>query len=83
MNRTLIPDPSIHAFGEKDVAVAFEMAYQIRVAVEKIRFVIKSGGRPAQNLEMSDEWNLQLLEALQRLESAERSFQHKTRSGSL
>ena len=58
----------------------FEMAYQARVAIEKIRFAIKeteqAGGRPEQIREAG----LQLLEALERLESVERRFQQRSRS---
>ncbi len=59
----------------------FEMAYQIRVAIEKIRFAVKATeqfGRP-QELQ---EAGLQLVEALDRLQSADRAFQRRLRTNS-
>ena len=59
-------------------AMEFEMAYQARVAIEKIRFAVKQTeqGRPEQIREAG----MQLLEALDRLESVERRFQQRSRS---
>jgi hypothetical protein len=64
-------------------ALEFELAYQARVAIERIRFAIRvsehSCGRPEQVREA----NFQLLDALGRLEAAERSFQQKSRTSSV
>lgn len=53
----------------------FEMAYQIRVAIDCIRFAIKAAEQPSrQPPRQLQEASLQLLDALDRLESADRSF---------
>ncbi len=56
-------------------SVDFEMAYQVRVAAERIRFAIKAldSTTPMSINEVS----LQLLDALTRLESSERRFQKR------
>jgi hypothetical protein len=58
-------------------SIDFEMAYQIRVANEKIRFAIKAidAISPGKVSEVS----LQLLDALDRLETVDRRFQDRTR----
>lgn len=59
------------------------MAYQARVAMDRIRFAIKHTeqfGPPSGPLK---EVGVQLLEALQRLENADRQFQERTRSTTL
>jgi hypothetical protein len=58
----------------------FEMAYQIRVAIDRIRFPIKATERSAKERSELQHANLELLEALDRLQSAEQCFQ--ARSGS-
>ncbi len=58
----------------------FEMAYQMRVAMDCIRFAIKATEQPGHTAEQSQEVGLQLMDALDRLESAERSFQFRFRS---
>jgi hypothetical protein len=58
----------------------FEMAYQKRVAVDRIRFAIQTTEQPGHTPEQIREAGLQLLDALDRLESAERSFQIRFRS---
>jgi hypothetical protein len=60
----------------------FEMAYQTRVAVERIRFAIRAMEQ-AHSVACLDEAGLQLLDALDRLESIDRRFQHRFRSGCL
>jgi hypothetical protein len=50
----------------------FEMAYQARVAIDRIRFAIKA-------TESTKERTEQLLDALDRLEVAERRFQDRWR----
>jgi hypothetical protein len=57
----------------------FEMAYQIRVAIDRIRFAInhlEHLGPPATFIRDA---NVQLLDALDRLVSAERNFQNQGR----
>jgi hypothetical protein len=58
-------------------ALDFEMAYQIRIANEKIRFAIKAidAISPGKVSEVS----LQLLDALDRLDNVDRRFQDRTR----
>jgi len=57
----------------------FEMAYQMRVAMDCIRFAIKTAEQADHTPEQIREAGLQLLDALDRLESAERSFQIRFR----
>jgi hypothetical protein len=57
----------------------FEMAYQARVAVDRIRFAIKHTEQFAPQTEPMREAELQLLDALERLEGVDRRFQHKSR----
>ena len=57
----------------------FEMAYQARVAMDRIRFAIKATEQSAQHPEQLQEAGFQLLDALDRLESAERDFQMRFR----
>jgi hypothetical protein len=59
--------------------IEFEMAYQVRVAIDRIRFAIKATDRFAQHPQQLQEAGLQLLDALDRLESAERGFQGRFR----
>jgi hypothetical protein len=58
----------------------FEMAYQARVAMDRIRFAIKHTEQFGQPCETLKEVALQLLDALQRLENADRQFQERTQS---
>jgi hypothetical protein len=60
-------------------AVEFEVAYQVRVAVDRIRFAIKHTEQFAVPCVHVHEANLQLLDALERLQSLDRRFQ--VRSG--
>jgi len=57
--------------------IEFEMAYQVRVAIDRIRFAIKVTDQFAQHRGLLQEAGLQLLDALDRLESAERGFQRR------
>ena len=57
----------------------FEMAYQARVASDRIRFAIKYLEQFAQGSESAREVTLQLLEALDRLEELDRQFQIQSR----
>lgn len=58
----------------------FEMAYQSRVAIDRIRCVIKHSEQFCPRSEQMREAGLQLLDALQRLETLDRRFQERSRS---
>ena len=60
-------------------ALGFELAYQSRVAIDRIRFAIKRIECEGLDMGVLCEIGLQLLDALERLQSAERHFQ--VRSG--
>lgn len=64
-------------------SMEFEMAYQIRVAIDRIRFAIKQAEQPPLTPEQTAEITLQLLDALDRLESADRDFQTEFHDRSL
>lgn len=55
----------------------FELAYQARTACDRIRFAIKSTEECGVHSPQVREANLQLLDALDRLESAELHFQER------
>jgi hypothetical protein len=57
----------------------FELAYQARIAMDRIRFAIKHTEQFAPHTDPLQEVGLQLLDALQRLETAERRFQERSR----
>jgi hypothetical protein len=61
----------------------FEMAYQARVACDRIRFAIKHLEQFARGSEPAREVSLQLLDALDRLEELDRQFQTRSRMGIL
>jgi hypothetical protein len=61
-------------------AMEFELAYQVRVAIDRIRFAIKHMERFEPRTDQMHEAGLQLLDALERLESAERKFQTRYRA---
>jgi hypothetical protein len=56
-------------------AIAYELGYQARVAMDRIRFAIKHLEQFCPQTEAAHEIGLQLLDALQRLDSADRRFQ--------
>lgn len=56
-------------------SLEFEMAYQMRVASEKIRFAIRAIDAACPN--QTNEVSLQLLDALTRLEQLDRRFQNR------
>ena len=58
----------------------FEMAYQARVAMDRIRFAIKATEMSREQSEPLKDVAMQLLDALERLEAAERRFQDRWRS---
>ncbi len=57
----------------------FEMAYQARVAIDRIKFAIKHTEQFAPRTDSIREAGLQLLDALERLESVDRRFQQRSR----
>jgi hypothetical protein len=61
--------------------IHFEMAYQARVASDRIRFAIKHLEQFARGSEQAREVSLQLLDALDRLEELDRQFQYLSRNG--
>src|ERR1700738_2263810 len=63
-------------------AIEFEMAYQARVAIDRIRFAIKHADQFGKPCDAMREAGMQLLDALQRLESLDRRFQARSRMAS-
>jgi hypothetical protein len=63
-------------------ASEFEMAYQVRVAMDRIRFAIKHTEQFTSGTEPTRDSGLQLLDALERLETVDRRFQQRSRTGS-
>lgn len=59
--------------------IEFEMAYQARVAIDRIRFAIKHTEQFCARSDPLREAGLQLLDALERLETVERRFQQRSR----
>jgi hypothetical protein len=59
--------------------IEFEMAYQARVAMDRIKFAIKHAEQFSKPCVQMREASLQLLEALDRLESLDRHFQARFR----
>jgi len=60
-------------------AIEFEMAYQSRVAIDRIKFASKHTEQFSASCIHMREAGLQLLEALERLESLDRHFQIRSR----
>ena len=60
-------------------AIEFEMAYQARVAIDRIKFAIKHAEQFARPCETMREISLELLDALERLEALDRRFQARSR----
>jgi hypothetical protein len=61
--------------------IEFEMAYQARVAIDRIRFAIRHTEQFAPHTDAMREAGLQLLDALERLETVDRRFQQRSRNG--
>src|ERR1700735_5267894 len=57
----------------------FEMAYQVRVAMDRIKFAIKHAEQFSKPCIHMRDASLQLLDALERLESLDRRFQIRSR----
>ena len=64
-------------------AIEFEMAYQARVAIDRIRFAIKHTEQIGRHLDQGREVCLQLLDALERLQALDRHFQARSQIGRL
>src|SRR5215470_3393626 len=60
-------------------SIDLEMAYQARVAVDRIKFAIKYAEQFAPRTDQMREVGFQLLDALQRLETVDRRFQVRSR----
>jgi len=60
-------------------AIEFEMAYQARAAIDRIRFAIKHTEQFCPRSDQLREAGLQLLDALERLETVDRRFQMRSR----
>jgi len=66
---------------ERPSAIEFEMAYQARVAIDRIKFAIKHADQFGKPCDAMKEAGMQLLDALQRLESLDRRFQARSGIG--
>ncbi len=62
-------------FKSESSGPAFELAYQARIAIDRIRFVIRQTENLLSQSVPGREAGLQLLDALDRLQSAESHFQ--------
>jgi hypothetical protein len=60
-------------------AIEFEMAYQARIAIDQIKFAIRHTEQFSKPCIHMREADLQLLDALKRLESLDRRFQIRSR----
>lgn len=60
-------------------AIEFEMAYQARVAIDRIKFAIKHTEQFCERTDQTRDAGVQLLDALQRLETVDRRFQERSR----
>jgi hypothetical protein len=65
----------------RPASVEFELAYQTRTAADRIRFAITEIDEAARHSDQIRNASLQLLDALDRLESADRHFQEGWRRG--
>lgn len=68
-----------NGIGTESASVSFEMAYQARVASDRIRFAIRQIDMADGDADVLREANRQLLDALDRLQSAEGRFQESFR----
>jgi hypothetical protein len=59
--------------------IKFGMAYQARVAIDRIRFAIKHAEQFARPCEKMREIGLELLDALERLDALDRRFRARSR----
>jgi hypothetical protein len=63
-------------------AFEFEMAYQARTAIDRIKFAIKHTEQFGSRTDEMFEASVQLLDAVERLELLDRRFQERSRLGS-
>src|ERR1700758_3610953 len=77
MNQIL--DTIERAVDARSSSIEFEMAYQMRVATERIRFAIRQAEQYGPKTDPMREIGLQLLDALERLEAVDRKFQLRSR----
>lgn len=63
-------------------AFEFEMAYQARTAIDRIKFAIRHTEQFGSRTDEMFEASLQLLDAVERLELLDRRFQERSRLGS-
>jgi hypothetical protein len=61
--------------------IEFEMAYQARIAMDRIKFAITHTEKFGPRSDQMREASLQLLDALQRLETVDRRFQARSLAG--
>lgn len=64
---------------ENQTPLAFELAYQVRVAIDKIRFAITQIDSCAKHSSQVHEASLQLADTLDRLSAADRKFDRSVR----
>ena len=64
-------------------SIEFEMAYQARVAIDRIKFAIKHAEQFTPRTDQMREVELQLLDALGRLQKVDRRFQERSRLGTV
>jgi hypothetical protein len=76
-NVTSTPEADVQA---RPTPFEFEMAYQARVATDRIRFAFGACERFAGDLAQLREAGLQLLDALDRLQDVERRFQIRSKA---
>ena len=57
----------------------FELAYQVRVAIDRIKIAIRQNETFSAHSDQCGDTNLMLLDALDRLEEADRHFQDRCR----
>lgn len=69
----------IEARSHAPTPTEFEMAYQARVVMDRIRFAVKNTEQFGSQTEPMREVRRQLLDALQRLETVDRRFQKRSR----
>ena len=61
-------------------AIEFEMAYQARVAIDRIKFAIRHAEQFVKPCDALRDACIQLVDALQRLESLDHRFQARSRN---
>jgi hypothetical protein len=66
----------------RPLAADFETAYQVRVAIDRIKFAIEHTEQFGLHSDPIREVGLQLLDALDRLEAVDRRFQNQVRASS-